>query len=236
MPRVRDRRARRRARRRLLRRRHVRRQPPGLPGPADRRDRDAGESLHVDRAPSRRRRHARVDRSDVDPDHAGARHLGGRLGRRGTQPDRERRDRRPRAPDVELRLLHRRRRSAVRGRSTGRPAGSGRRRSCSRSAPCSRRSRPRSSRSAPRRRRTCCRSTSARWRNGGFDLLPEAYFNQYPGDRPDLTVAHAVRAGWPLSLVHPGDRRLSPVSRRPSTCRCCRTSALAASRCSSATR
>jgi hypothetical protein len=41
------------------------------------------------------------------------------------------------------------------------------------------------------------------WRNGGFSLLPEAYYNQYPGDRPDLTVAHAQRAGWPLSLVHP---------------------------------
>ena len=43
----------------------------------------------------------------------------------------------------------------------------------------------------------------AAWRNGGFDLLPEAYYNQYPGYRPDLTVAHAVRAGWPLSEVHP---------------------------------
>lgn len=41
------------------------------------------------------------------------------------------------------------------------------------------------------------------WRHGGFELLPEAYYNQYPGDRPDLTVAHAQRAGWPLSLVHP---------------------------------
>jgi len=41
------------------------------------------------------------------------------------------------------------------------------------------------------------------WRNGGFDLLPEAYFNQYPGYRPDLTVAHAQRAGWSLSAVHP---------------------------------
>lgn len=41
------------------------------------------------------------------------------------------------------------------------------------------------------------------WRHGGFELLPEAYFNQYPDYRPDLTVAHAVRAGWPLSLVHP---------------------------------
>lgn len=41
------------------------------------------------------------------------------------------------------------------------------------------------------------------WRNGGFDLLPEAYYNQYPGYRPDLTVAHAQRAGWPLTLVHP---------------------------------
>jgi hypothetical protein len=43
----------------------------------------------------------------------------------------------------------------------------------------------------------------AAWRNGGFDLLPEAYYNQFPGYRPDLTVAHAVRAGWPLSRVHP---------------------------------
>ena len=43
----------------------------------------------------------------------------------------------------------------------------------------------------------------AAWRDSGFDLLPEAYYNQYPGDRPDLTVAHAQRAGWPLSLVHP---------------------------------
>ncbi|HEY2072342.1 MAG TPA: hypothetical protein VGG88_02070 [Gaiellaceae bacterium] len=41
------------------------------------------------------------------------------------------------------------------------------------------------------------------WRNGGFDLLPEAYYNQYPGYRPDLTVAHAQRAGWSLSAVHP---------------------------------
>lgn len=41
------------------------------------------------------------------------------------------------------------------------------------------------------------------WRHGAFELLPEAYYNQYPGDRPDLTVAHAERAGWPLSLVHP---------------------------------
>lgn len=43
----------------------------------------------------------------------------------------------------------------------------------------------------------------AAWRNGGFDLLPEAYYNQYPGYRPDLAVAHAQRAGWPLSRVHP---------------------------------
>jgi hypothetical protein len=43
----------------------------------------------------------------------------------------------------------------------------------------------------------------ASWRNGGFSLLPEAYYNQYKGYRPDLTVAHAIRAGWPVSLVHP---------------------------------
>src|SRR5439155_83773 len=34
----------------------------------------------------------------------------------------------------------------------------------------------------------------AAWRNGGFDLLPEAYYNQYRNYRPDLTVAHALRA------------------------------------------
>ena len=43
----------------------------------------------------------------------------------------------------------------------------------------------------------------AAWRNAGFDLLPEAYYNQYRNYRPDLTVAHAVRAGWPLDRVHP---------------------------------
>ncbi len=41
------------------------------------------------------------------------------------------------------------------------------------------------------------------WRSGAFDLLPEAYYNQYPGYRPDLTVAHAQRAGWSLDTVHP---------------------------------
>jgi len=43
----------------------------------------------------------------------------------------------------------------------------------------------------------------ASWRDAGFSLLPEAYYNQYRGYRPDLTVAHAIRAGWPVSLVHP---------------------------------
>jgi len=43
----------------------------------------------------------------------------------------------------------------------------------------------------------------AAWRSRGFDLLPEAYYNQYRGYRPDLTVAHARRAGWPLDRVHP---------------------------------
>lgn len=43
----------------------------------------------------------------------------------------------------------------------------------------------------------------AAWRAGNFDLLPEAYYNQYKGDRPDLTVAHAERAGWALDAVHP---------------------------------
>jgi hypothetical protein len=44
----------------------------------------------------------------------------------------------------------------------------------------------------------------AAWRNGGFDLLPQAYYNQFPTvDRPDMTVAHAARAGWPLDRVHP---------------------------------
>jgi hypothetical protein len=44
----------------------------------------------------------------------------------------------------------------------------------------------------------------AAWRNNGFDLLPQAYYNQFPRvDRPDQTVAHAERAKWPLDRVHP---------------------------------
>jgi hypothetical protein len=44
----------------------------------------------------------------------------------------------------------------------------------------------------------------ASWRNAGFDLLPQAYYNQYPKVyRPDMTVAHAERAGWALGQVHP---------------------------------
>jgi hypothetical protein len=43
----------------------------------------------------------------------------------------------------------------------------------------------------------------ATWRDAGFDLLPEAYYNQFRDYRPDLTVAHALRAGWPLDRVHP---------------------------------
>lgn len=44
----------------------------------------------------------------------------------------------------------------------------------------------------------------AAWRDNGFDLLPQAYYNQFPDvDRPDLTVAHAVRAKWPVDRVHP---------------------------------
>jgi hypothetical protein len=43
----------------------------------------------------------------------------------------------------------------------------------------------------------------AAWRDAGFDLLPEAYYNQYRDYRPDLTVAHALRAGWPIARVHP---------------------------------
>jgi hypothetical protein len=32
----------------------------------------------------------------------------------------------------------------------------------------------------------------AAWRNAGFDLLPQAYYNQFPKvDRPDLTIAHS---------------------------------------------
>ncbi len=44
----------------------------------------------------------------------------------------------------------------------------------------------------------------AAWRDNGFDLLPQAYYNQFPKvDRPDMTVAHALRAKWPLGRVHP---------------------------------
>jgi hypothetical protein len=44
----------------------------------------------------------------------------------------------------------------------------------------------------------------AAWRDNGFDLLPQAYYNQFPkDDRPDMTVAHAKRAKWPVDRVHP---------------------------------
>jgi hypothetical protein len=43
----------------------------------------------------------------------------------------------------------------------------------------------------------------ASWRNAGFQLLPQAYYNRWKVYRPDLTVAHARRAGWPVDLVHP---------------------------------
>jgi hypothetical protein len=44
----------------------------------------------------------------------------------------------------------------------------------------------------------------ASWRNAGFDLLPQAYYNQFPKTyRPDMTIDHAQRAGWPLDRVHP---------------------------------
>lgn len=44
----------------------------------------------------------------------------------------------------------------------------------------------------------------AAWRDNGFDLLPQAYYNQFPKvDRPDMTVAHALRAKWPIRRVHP---------------------------------
>jgi hypothetical protein len=54
------------------------------------------------------------------------------------------------------------------------------------------------------------------WRGAGFDLLPQAYYNQYPRVyRPDQTVAHSLRAGWPLERVHPviGVYRKFPASR-----------------------
>ena len=43
----------------------------------------------------------------------------------------------------------------------------------------------------------------AAWRNAGFELLPEAYYNKFSVYRPDLTVAHALRAGWTAAQVHP---------------------------------
>jgi hypothetical protein len=43
----------------------------------------------------------------------------------------------------------------------------------------------------------------AAWRNAGFQLLPEAYYNKTRVYRPDLTVAHAIRAGWAPEDVHP---------------------------------
>ena len=56
----------------------------------------------------------------------------------------------------------------------------------------------------------------AAWRENGFDLLPQAYFNQFPKvDRPAQTVAHALRAKWPLERVHPviGVYRHYPAAR-----------------------
>src|SRR3954452_17834228 len=44
----------------------------------------------------------------------------------------------------------------------------------------------------------------AAWRNGNFDLLPQAYYHQFPKlDRPDMTVLHAKRAGWSIDRVRP---------------------------------
>jgi hypothetical protein len=44
----------------------------------------------------------------------------------------------------------------------------------------------------------------AAWRDNGFDLLPQAYYNQFPKvDSPVQTVAHALRAKWPVERVHP---------------------------------
>jgi len=43
----------------------------------------------------------------------------------------------------------------------------------------------------------------AAWRRGGFDLLPQAYVNESELYRPDLTIAHAIRAGWEAGKVHP---------------------------------
>jgi hypothetical protein len=43
----------------------------------------------------------------------------------------------------------------------------------------------------------------AAWRRGGFHLLPQAYLNESELYRPDLTMAHAARAGWAPGDVHP---------------------------------
>jgi hypothetical protein len=43
----------------------------------------------------------------------------------------------------------------------------------------------------------------AAWRRARFAFLPEAYYNEFPGYRPDRTLAHALRAGWSRSQVHP---------------------------------
>jgi len=43
----------------------------------------------------------------------------------------------------------------------------------------------------------------ASWRQAGFELLPQAYFNESAIYRPDRTIAHAVRAGWDPRRVHP---------------------------------
>ena len=57
----------------------------------------------------------------------------------------------------------------------------------------------------------------ASWRDNGFDLLPQAYYNQFPKvDRPDMTVAHAQRpprlSSRAFGRVACGRRALCPES------------------------
>ncbi len=41
------------------------------------------------------------------------------------------------------------------------------------------------------------------WRNAGYDLLPEAYWNVCECYEPHWVIQHSLEAGWPIERVHP---------------------------------
>ncbi len=41
------------------------------------------------------------------------------------------------------------------------------------------------------------------WRNAGYDLLPQAYWNVSECYEPHWVIQHSLEAGWPIERVHP---------------------------------